>query len=259
LRLFDNLNMITKYPLIFRFTPALLLFVIGFFLSDGLLVELSISWVLLLLFEKKDPRVLGIVPSKARAVDLIVGFSIAASICAFNYYLQIVFSGSTWSLNKSFTPSNFFAGSWWAMRSVLYEELIFRGALLYIAINKIGAQKACLLSAVCFGIYHWFSMNALGNWGITAFLFFGTGIMGYVFALAYAKTKSLYLPTGLHFGWNFVNTIIFSQGPIGNQLLIIKRGEFFNVYENIVVMVVQYLALPVLAFLYIKLKKDFRL
>ncbi|WP_189603592.1 hypothetical protein [Salinimicrobium marinum] len=31
---------------------------------------------------------------------------------------------------------------------------------------------------------------------------------------------SLYLPIGLHFGWNLVTITIFSQGPSGDQLLI---------------------------------------
>ena len=98
-------------------------------------------------------------------------------------------------------------------------------------------------------------MNAFGNPVVMAFLFFATGIMGYVFALAYAKTKSLYLPIALHFGWNFVNNMVFSEGPLGNQLLILKKGELFTMPENIVVMLVKFLALPIVGFLYIKFRK----
>lgn len=244
--------MIIRYSLILKFIPSILILAAGFLLSNGLLVELSISWILLLLVEKKGLGVLGILPTKKRIIHLLVGFGIAVSICAFNYYLQTIFSGSVWLFNKSFTASKFFSGSWWTMQSVLYEELIFRGALLYIAIKKIDSKKACILSAICFGVYHWFSMNAFGNWVFMSYLFIGTGIMGYIFALAYAKTNSLYLPIGLHFGWNFINTMIFSQGPIGNQLLILKKGDFFSLIENIIVMLVQFLVFPLLAFLYIK-------
>ncbi|MCP9751963.1 CPBP family intramembrane glutamic endopeptidase [Ferruginibacter sp. HRS2-29] len=247
--------MITKHSLIIKFIPSIVLLAAGFYQSNGLLVQLSISWVLLSLFDRKDPRALGLLPTTKTTTQVFVGFAIAIIICAFNYYLQTVFSGSTWLLNKAFTWPGFFSGSWWVMQSVLYEELIFRGALLYIAIKKIGAKKACMLSAICFGVYHWFSMGAFGNWVSMACLFIGTGIMGYIFALAFAKTRSMYLPIGLHFGWNFINTIIFSQGPIGDQLLISKRGDRFNVYESIIVTLVQFVVFPLAAFIYIKIWK----
>ena len=167
-----------------------------------------------------------------------------------------MFSGSVWNINPTFTAAKFLSGSWWTMQSVLYEELIFRGALLYIAIQKIGEKRAVWLSAICFGIYHWFSMGAFGNWVVMTYLFVGTGIMGYIFALAYAKTKSLYLPIGLHFGWNLVNNIVFSQGPNGDQLLIIKRGDLLNMTESIIVMLIQFVAFPLAAYLYIGMLKD---
>lgn len=45
-------------------------------------------------------------------------------------------------------------------------------------------------------------------------------------AYAFTRTKSLYAPIGLHFGWNFVTAIVFSSAPmaIGTQLLI-PQGE----------------------------------
>lgn len=241
-----------KYLSILKFIPAILLMSAGFFFANGLLVELAISWIILLLVEKKDLRVLGITPTKDRGIQLLVGLSVAAACCAFYFFIQTILSGSSWSNNPSFNVAKFFSGSWWTLQSVLYEELIFRGALLYIAIKKIGVKKACILSAVCFGIYHWFAMGAFGNWIFMAYLFIGTGIMGYVFALAYAKTNSLYLPTGIHFGWNLVTNIIFSQGPIGQQLLISKRGDNYTLLENVIVLLVQFFTLPLVAFLYIK-------
>ena len=217
-----------------------------------LLVELTISWFLLWIIKKEDPRVLGLLPSIKRIKNLFIGILLAASICGFNYFLQTVFSGSSWTFNNDFTIEDFFHSSWWNLHSVLYEELIFRGALLYLAIDFLGIKKGCILSAICFGIYHWFSMNAFGNLWLMIYLFIGTGIMGYVWALSYAKTNSLYLPIGLHFGWNFLNNVIFSQGPLGNQLLILEVGERFNVFENTIVFLVSTFLLPFCAFFYIK-------
>lgn len=35
-----------------------------------------------------------------------------------------------------------FSGMGWVLRSVLFEELVFRGAVLYILIQKLGPRKA---------------------------------------------------------------------------------------------------------------------
>ena len=221
-----------------------------------IIIQLTISWLLLWVVKRESLSVLGLLPAVKRVEHFSVGFAIAAAICGFNYFLQTIFSGSNWLINKDFTIRDFFHSTWWNLHSVLYEELIFRGALLYLAISYLGIKRGCILSAVCFGVYHWFSMNAFGNWWVMIYLFLGTGIMGYIFALAYAKTCSLYLPIGLHFGWNFLNNVIFSQGPIGNQLLVLKAGERFSVLENIIVFVVSTFMLPACAFFFIKHLKD---
>ena len=56
------------------------------------------------------------------------------------------------------------------------------------------------------------------------YIFLVTGCSGWMFAYAYAKTKSLYAPIGLHLGWNLVTAVVFSAGPIGQQLLT-QQGE----------------------------------
>ena len=36
-----------------------------------------------------------------------------------------------------------------------------------------------------------------------------------MFAYAFAKTKSMYAPLGLHFGWIVISIVVFSEGPLG--------------------------------------------
>ena len=47
-----------------------------------------------------------------------------------------------------------------------------------------------------------------------------TGAGGWMFAYAFAKTKSILAPIGLHFGWILISIVLFSAGPLGNQLFI---------------------------------------
>lgn len=217
----------------------------------GLVVELVISWLLLRVLCKKNLSVLGINPTTSRLVNLFIGFAIAAACCTLYFLSFTVFAHSNWSLNKEISGKGLMSGFWWTLRSVLYEELIFRGALLYIAIQKFGVRTACFISAVSFGVYHWFSMSAFGNPLQMFFLFLMTSVWGIMFAIAFVRTKSLYLPIGLHFGWNLVSNVVFSQGPLGDQLLIHQYGQPLGGILSIVVFVFQVFAVPIFVYLYI--------
>jgi membrane protease YdiL (CAAX protease family) len=186
----------------------------------GIIVELIISWLLLWFFYKKHLAVLGFRPTKTRLTNFGVGFLIAASCCTLYQIMTTAFVDNSWALNKQVTEKIILESSRWTFVSVLYEELIFRGALLYITIKKIGVTKACFLSAVCFGIYHWFTFNAFGNPVMMIVTFFMTAIVGLSWAFAFAKTGSLYLPIALHFGWNLFYSVVFSNGNFGQQILV---------------------------------------
>lgn len=218
----------------------------------GIIVELIISWLLLWFISKKHLSVLGFTPTKTRFLDLLFGF-LAAAICCVIYYMSFtVFTNNNWTINEAFTGLKMAISSRWTIISVLYEELIFRGALLYIAIQKVGTKKACILSAISFGVYHWFSMGVFGNPMQMIIIFFMTGIWGFMFAMAFAKTKSLYLPIGLHFGWNLISSVVFSQGPLGNQLLINTGGEKIGEFLSLIIFIfLQVLAVPLITFWYL--------
>jgi uncharacterized protein len=217
----------------------------------GLIVELIISWLLLWIFCKEGLAVLGIIPTNRRIVNLLFGFLIAA-ICCTVYYLSFsVFTFHNWTLNNKITQQALLISSWWTLKSVLYEELIFRGALLYILIKKLNVKTACIISATCFGVYHWFTFGAIGNPLQMVFVFILTGIWGFMFAMAFAKTKSLYLPIGLHFGWNLTNTVVFSQGPLGSQLLIGSGGQKLDGILSLTFFLFQLLAVPVITLCYL--------
>ncbi len=120
----------------------------------GVLIQLAISWGLLKWLEKENLSVLGLLPTRKRVLHLFLGFSASAIIISF-YYLSITYlTENSWSLNPDYSLSEFTMAAWWTLKSVLFEELLFRGALLYILLEKIGEMRACLISAVAFGIYH---------------------------------------------------------------------------------------------------------
>lgn len=218
----------------------------------GIVVELIVSWLLLRYIEGKDLLALGIAPTKERFGNLVFGIVASTATCAI-YYLVVGYAADgNWTINKEFSLQPFLYGSWWTLKSVLFEELIFRGALLYILIRKLGLKAGCIISALCFGIYHWFSFNVIGDTFQMIMILVLTGVAGLMFAFAFGITKSLYLPIGLHFGWNFVSAVIFSNGPLGRQLLVLEGAGQASETSSIGLTIFQLLALPLIVTWYLR-------
>lgn len=186
----------------------------------GIIVQLAISWLLLWLFQKQHLFALGFLPTRKRLFHFALFLLVTALCCTSGFLMKIYFAKQQWVLNPKLNASLVWFGIWWNLKSVLFEELVFRGAILYILIQRIGRTKAIIISTIGFGIYHWFSFGILGNWLQMAIIFLATGAMGLVLAYGYAKSSSLYIPIAIHFGWNYTQQSIFSSGPIGKQILI---------------------------------------
>jgi membrane protease YdiL (CAAX protease family) len=186
----------------------------------GIVVQLAVSWLIVWLYEKGNLSCLGLMPTKKRLLDFTLFFFITAACAASGFLLQMIIAKQSWMLNPAINPGAILQGVWFTVKSVLFEELIFRGVLLYILIRKLGASWAIVISAVAFGIYHWFSHELWGNPLQMTIEFLTTGTMGLVLAYGYSKTFSLYVPVAIHLGWNIVQMVVFSGGGIGNQLFV---------------------------------------
>jgi membrane protease YdiL (CAAX protease family) len=85
------------------------------------------------------------------------------------------------------------------------EELFFRGVLFRIVEERTGTWIALLLTGVLFGLIHLLNPDA-SLWGAFAIVVEA----GFMLAACYAATRTLWVPIGLHFGWNFAAGGIFS-------------------------------------------------
>ncbi len=186
----------------------------------GILIQLALSWLLVWIFDRSNLSVLGLAPTKRRLLHFAIFLFTAAAFSASGFGLKMWIAAQRWQLNPEWSLQLIADGVWFNIKSVLYEELIFRGALFYILIKKLGATKAIWISSIAFGMYHWFSQGSLGEPMAMLVTFVVTGAMGLVLAYGYRKTLSLYVPIAIHFGWNVVQQVVFSNGPIGKRLLI---------------------------------------
>jgi hypothetical protein len=98
------------------------------------------------------------------------------------------------------------------------EEMLFHGYAFQLLIRSMGSFATILPAGVLFGLAH------AGNENATALGIFNTMIWGVLLGVAYARTAALWMPIGLHFGWNVVlplfgvNLSGFTMGVTGYSL-----------------------------------------
>ena len=98
------------------------------------------------------------------------------------------------------------------------EEMLFHGYAFQLLIRSLGVFATILPISIIFGLAH------LGNQNTSRLAIFNTILWGILFGYAYWRTKALWLPIGLHFGWNFalplfgVNLSGFTMNVMGYAL-----------------------------------------
>ncbi|MDX1546778.1 MAG: CPBP family intramembrane glutamic endopeptidase [Rhodothermales bacterium] len=186
-------------------------------------ILLAVSWILLKL-EGKGLGAIGVDAPASRLAEFAAGFAAAGAVAALQQVGRSMAAGVAWDVNPAFDAGLLLEHLRWNTNSVLYEELLFRGYLLYQAIRWLGARRGVLLSGAAFGVYHWFSYGVFGSPVMMGFVFLFTGMFGLMFALAFAGTGSVAAPIGLHLGWNGISYVVFSGGPLGAALLVPESG-----------------------------------
>lgn len=211
------------------------------------------SWIAIYLLEKRNIFSIWLSPFNRRSKEFLRGFSLMACLCLVTQLLLSQISSTTWTLSEDLSFTKLLSSLYFDINSVIFEELVFRGIILYLLFKYFNERTGVILSATAFGIYHWFTGGVLGNLMAMLMVFVVTGFMGYVFATAYARTRSLVLPLGLHLGWNLVNHTIFSNGPNGVILFEVnEQPEISNSFQWISLGL--YLLVTILTLVFIRSK-----
>ena len=120
----------------------------------GVLVALGLSWLLLWLVSKEHITALGLRPTAPRLREFAIGASVMAIFCVVNLLGQAYFTQTHYTVDPNYGLARGLEATWWTFKAALFEELIFRGALLFLLIKRFGINRACIVSAIAFGIYH---------------------------------------------------------------------------------------------------------
>ena len=99
------------------------------------------------------------------------------------------------------------------------EELLSRGYHLQTIASGLNLLPGWILSSAIFGLLHIFNPNA--TWVSAAGIFFAGLFLGY----GYIRTKQLWLPIGLHIGWNFFEGAGFGFPVSGLEIYRLLRHQ----------------------------------
>jgi hypothetical protein len=92
------------------------------------------------------------------------------------------------------------------------EEVLFRGVLFRVVEERLGTWISLTLTGLLFGLAHVFNPNAT-LWSALAIAVEA----GFMLAAVYAATRNLWVPIGVHFGWNFAQGGIFGTSVSGQD------------------------------------------
>jgi membrane protease YdiL (CAAX protease family) len=82
------------------------------------------------------------------------------------------------------------------------EEMVFRGYPFQRLVDAVGPAPAVILTSAFFGLAH------LSNPSVTWISTLNTALVGVPFAVAYLRTRMLWLPIGMHVSWNFIQGFV---------------------------------------------------
>lgn len=98
----------------------------------------------------------------------------------------------------AFSPVNLLFVSVLLLFGAVGEEMMFRGYAFQIILSAIGPWATILPFAVLFGAAHSWNINT-NPVGLL-----NTGLWGVLLGYAFWRSGDLWLPIGLHFGWNWI-------------------------------------------------------
>jgi hypothetical protein len=160
-------------------------------------------------FDHRSFLSLGVRWNSTAAKDLGAGIAISGILMALIYLVEL---GLGWS---EFQGLSWQTIGWDQVLSLLFiailvwflvgwsEELLFRGYWLQNLRDGTNFSLGVLLSSAVFAIEH------VANPNFSWEALFGLFISGLFFAFAYWRTNLLWLPIGLHIGWNFFESSVF--------------------------------------------------
>jgi uncharacterized protein len=173
--------------------------------------------------DKRSIESLGLTLNIQTLYDLVVGFFITLLQMGLIYLLMtwlgwITFEGFAWEfdpigvvIRNTILFFLIFVFVGWS------EELLSRGYHLQTIASGLNLFWGVMISSAIFGVLHLANPNA--TWLSAAGIF----LAGLLFAYGYLRTGQLWLPIGMHLGWNFFEGVVFGFPVSGLDIYPLTR------------------------------------
>jgi membrane protease YdiL (CAAX protease family) len=191
------------------------------------LTMLAVGFTFMLrVFDCEDrpiPPALGFPRSKA-GLDILIGAAIGFAMIA--WAIAIVLIAGRYAFKITWTAATIrqlIEVSLLLLIGAAYEELGFRGYAFQRLVLAIGPIGAVAVFSAWFGAVHLANPSAGGilSWG-----FLNTILVGVLLAVAYLRTRALWMPIGIHFAWNYSLGVLFGLPVSGlNMFSVVVHGK----------------------------------
>jgi membrane protease YdiL (CAAX protease family) len=161
---------------------------------------LLVTWVCVRLRRERLSSI-GFVLDRRWARELGVGAALGLGTALLAVAMIWAAGGVRFELDPARSATTLLYGAYVFLLVALFEETLFRGFVFQRLVAGAGVWVAQIALGLLFATSHWGNPDMHGAtlvWA-TIELFLGAVLLG----LAYLRTRSLALPIGIHFGWNW--------------------------------------------------------
>ncbi len=150
---------------------------------------------------------------QAGAISLV-----SVTVLLFVLWLAGAYSFGSLQLHRVAIWTNAFLWAVAVIIAAIYEEFLYRGYLQYTLTSGIGFWPAAFVTSIFMGWVHHF--NPGWTWlGLTTVAGFGL-----IACLLLRRTGDLWMPIGLHTGWNYGEVYVFGVPSSG----LMGKGHLFQ-------------------------------
>jgi membrane protease YdiL (CAAX protease family) len=169
----------------------------------GLFSAWFTNWLSLRIYENRHVSEVGLWLNRCSGENLLLGLAGGAGTAALVLGPPLLFGAAHLVATPNDQPTVatiLFVGVV-LVAGAVHEELLFRGYGFQELVSAAGPWATVVPVGLIFALLH--GSNPGASWFSTA----NTAGFGILFGYAYLRSRDLWLPIGLHFGWNFTLTL----------------------------------------------------